>query len=501
MTRPVGIRWWPAALILALAVLLWGLIRAADTDRQSQVMQSLGVLLLTVLLLLLWVAFLSRLPRRGWWTLGLIALLVGFGTLFRIVGVDGDLMPILEWRFQSEVAAPDVGRASAVDIEPTGHDFPQALGPQRDSRVDLQLVDDWKASPPQELWRQPVGPGWAGFAVVGQLAVTHSQSGDEEVVLALDLATGEPRWSFSYPARYDTTVGGVGPRTVPTIAAGRVFALGGTGVLTALDLASGEKLWQRAVVDEAVLPDWGKSGAPLVLDDVVVVSPGGEGQSLAAYEIEDGELRWSAGSDLPSYSSPTLLELDGVEQIVVFNQTSVVGHDPLSGELLWRHPVPEYQPNVTNPIALDHDSFLVSTGYGIGSRRLQVQGGGEATWSVTEEWTSTRLKSKFANLILEQGVLYGLDDGVLAAVDPTNGERLWKRGRYGHGQLLLVKDLLLVQTEKGELVLLSVTAQGAEERARYQVFSGKTWNPPALAGDVLLVRNDEEAVALRLPSL
>src|SRR4029450_11586507 len=184
---------------------------------------------------------------------------------------------------------------------------------------------------------------------------------------------------------------------------------------------------------------------------------------------------------------------------------------------------PSGQPNVTMPVALGPDRLLASVGYGVGSKayRIAERGGarqatpgwgGEGVVSkacrsaesggalqATLEWESPRLKSKFANLIVQGGFVYGLDDGVLTCIDPATGERRWKSGRHGHGQLLLVGSLLLVQTEDGELGLVDPSPDGYRERPRSPPRSGKTGTPPALAGALLVVRNDREAAAYELP--
>jgi outer membrane protein assembly factor BamB len=277
--------------------------------------------------------------------------------------------------------------------------------------------------------------------------------------------------------------------------------MGATGLLNALDLSTGRRLWSRDVPAEngAALPEWGKSCSPLFVDGRVVVSAGGaNGRSLVAYDAATGEPAWSAGSDGSSYSSPVVLDLAGRAQIVILNQRSIAGHDPHSGTVLWEHPFPGQQPNVTAPIALSRDTLLASVGYGVGSKAysLSSASGGLAPRLA---WESPRLKSKFANLVLHGGFVYGLDDGVLTCIDPASGDRRWKGGRYGHGQILLVGELLLVQTEEGEIVLVEPRPDAHRELTRFAILDGKTWNPPALAGRLLVVRNDREAAAYELP--
>jgi outer membrane protein assembly factor BamB len=323
------------------------------------------------------------------------------------------------------------------------------------------------------------------------------------MVVAYDLATGEILWTHSDPERYETTIAGIGPRATPTIDGDRVYTLGATGILNALDLATGERLWRRDIVEDndTVNPEWGRSGSPLVLDDVVIVSAGGTGgRSLVAYDRETGEPVWSEGDDFCGYSSPYPTTLAGVAQILIFNRGSVVAHDPRSGEALWTFPWPPEQPNVAQPLPLPGDRLLVSSGYGIGSKLLRVVRRGEDGLGAELIWESPRLKAKFTNPVFHDGYVYSLDDGTMVCLDPETGERRRKRGRYGHGQVLLVDDLLIVTTEKGDVVLVEPDPGEHVELARITAVDGRLWNPPALAGRYLLVRNDREAVCYELPT-
>ena len=521
-------------LALAATAAIWLI---GDASGQERTTNTGAVAILTVALLALWLAFLSRLRWRVR-LVGLagVALAAGvFGALFRIRGVTGDLVPVFEsrWTEHSDSmpplptvpeaipspsptpppsstvpaasASPSPSPAASAATPPPARDlpsFPQFHGPGRDATVaGPRLARDWRIRPPRARWRQAVGEGWSGFVLADGVAVTQEQRGPDERVVAYDSVNGRPLWSHGDPVRYATTIAGVGPRATPAIDGGRVFTMGATGVLNALDLATGRRLWTHDVLAEndATSPDWGKSVSPLVVDGLVIVSAGGAGgRSLVAYDATSGARAWAAGSDRSSYSSPLLLTLAGRRQVVILNQGSVAGHDPATGALLWEHPFPSGQPNVTAPLPLGSDRLLVSVGYGIGSKSYRIAANGSAM-NATMEWESPRLKSKFGNLVRHDGSVYGFDDGVLTCIDPASGERRWKDGRYGHGQLLLASGLLIVQTEEGEIVLVEPSSSGLRELTRFQALEGKTWNPPALAGRLLLVRNDREAAAYELP--
>ncbi len=501
LRRPV--RWWPvvAILVLALAALVWSW-GFGDRIRQQRVTLTFPVVILTAMLLLAWFLFFSRLRPRVR-LLGFAAV-AGLGVLLaatvRISGVTGDLVPILSWRWSRGLEAAPEPEAGAGATG--GRAYPQFLGPGRDATLSgVGLARDWRARPPVEVWRRRVGEGWSSFAIAGDLAITQEQRGSEELVVAYRLSTGDVVWSHSDEARYERTIAGIGPRATPTIAGDRVFTLGATGIVNGLDLATGERLWSRDLVAElrAGIPEWGKSCSPLVVDGRVVVSAGAKGASLAAYDAETGELAWKGGSDRSGYASPILATLAGVPQIVIFNHASVAAHDPATGEPLWEFGWPATQPNVAQPLPLAGDRLLISAGYGIGAKMLRIERGADGALTAKLLWESPRLKAKFAHYVEHGGYVYGLDDGVLVCLDPESGERCWKSGRYGHGQLLLVDDLLLIQAEDGSVVLVEPDPSEHRELGRFAAFDRKTWNNPALAGPYLLVRNDREAALYELP--
>lgn len=504
----LGRRWiFPVGLAgLWLAAVAWSRLAAGATGQQRN-----GVLLastaVALLLLVLWFALFSGLPRRV--RLGGAALVVAAvglaAALLEIRGVTGDFVPIVAFRWASGEAVPPAAAAGGTagsEAVPAAS-YPGFLGQRRDATVaGVHLARDWGTQPPREVWRRPVGPGWSSFAVVNGIAVTQEQRGPQEAVVAYRLADGSLLWEHSDEARYDTVIAGVGPRATPTVADGRVYTLGATGLLNALDLTTGRRLWWRDIVRDAGAgqPEWGRSCSPLVLDGLVVVSAGGpEGRSLLAYHRDTGELAWAGGDDDAGYSSPFAARLAGRKQVVIFNRSSVAAHDPGDGHLLWSFDWPSGQPNVSQPVVLPGDRLFVSSGYGIGAKLLRITGDGDGGLRPQLLWESRRLKAKFANVVFHEGYLYGLDDGVLVCLDPATGERCWKRGRYGHGQLLLVDDLLLVQAESGEVVLVDPDPSGLRELGRFEALSEKTWNHPVLVGPYLLVRNHREAACFELP--
>ncbi len=435
--------------------------------------------------------------------LAVVSLLGAAAGLFRIRGVSGDLLPILEPRWRRvPMAAPRTLPAAAATAFRAQDDFPQFLGPERTGVLPGPAPDtEWLLHPPEVMWRRPVGAGWSGFAVVGARALTLEQLDDEEKLTCYDLANGASVWSLGEACRYKTTIAGEGPRSTPTVVAGRVYVLGALGSLRCVDLVTGRLLWRRSIREELGVgqPEWGFSGSPLVVDGQVIVGGGGgEGRALVAFDAVTGERRWATGNEGSSYGSPFPAVLDGVPQVLVFGHRSLVAHHPGDGHVLWEQPWGSGQPLVAVPVLAGPDRVMVTAGYGVGAELFSVRHAADGAWAVRSEWTSKRLKAKFANSVRFGNMVVGLDDGILVAVHLSDGRLLWKEGRYGHGQGVVAGGVLLLMSESGELVGLRPDPSGPHETGRFAVLSGKTWNPVALAGERLLVRNDLEAVCLRL---
>lgn len=408
----------------------------------------------------------------------------------------------------AEPAAAKAGdAAAAVPAAPAAEspapEWPGFRGPARDGVVrGTRIATDWEANPPLELWRQPVGPGWSSFAVRGGRIYTQEQRGEEELVSCYRLADGEPVWRHSDPVRFWESNGGAGPRATPTLSGDRVYSFGATGILNALDAADGRVAWSRDVAADTdrKVPTWGFAGSPLVVDSLVIVAAAGD---LAAYDIATGEPRWFGPDSGWGYSSPHLVTLDGIAQILLLNGTGAIALAPVDGKVLWQYAWPG--DGIVQPVVLAGNDVLIGTGSGLGSgtgigvRRVSlVQNAGE--WAAEARWTSRGLKPYFNDFVVHAGHAFGFDGSILACIRLEDGERQWKGGRYGHGQLVLLpgQDLLLVLSEKGELALVRALPEQFDEIARFPALSGKTWNHPVLVGDILLVRNGEEMAAYRV---
>jgi outer membrane protein assembly factor BamB len=469
-------------------------------------------------------------PRRA--TMAAVILFAcGVWTLVRMDGISGDHDARFSWRWakspeerllaqvvtkETPAPPPAVPAAAAPRQEPVDDvrtapavhtsapaavtaavEWPGFRGPHRDGLTrGVRIATDWSASPPVEMWRRPIGPGWSSFAVRGDFIYTQEQRGDDEVVACYRAGTGAPVWAHRDAARFFESNAGAGPRGTPTLSGDRVYSFGATGIVNTLDATSGALIWSRnAAADaEVEVPYWGFSSSPLVVGDVVIVAVSGR---LAGYDVATGKPRWLGPTGAGSYSSPQLATIDGVAQVVLMGGEGARSVSPADGKLLWEHRwrgLPIVQPAVT-----PDGGLLISASAESGTRRLAV-GHGASGWTVEERWTSTGLKPYFNDFVVHKGHAFGFDARILACIDLRDGSRKWKGGRYGNGQLILLpeQDLLLVLSDDGELALVKATADQFTELARVPAIQGKTWNHPVLVGNVLLVRNSEEMAAFRL---
>lgn len=518
--------WW--ALLTIATVVIWLTDLAQDYKNVSLQIASM----LALGGLSIWTLRSSGLPSPWrWWAAALVWTPVWAISPFGPVQlINNGNTGVADWRWRwapthDETLERAVAALSVrLDWKETDHDYPRFLG--NGYWAEVKAVDieaDWSAHPPKLLWTQPIGAGWSGFAIVGDYAVTQEQRGGQEMVVCYELKSGRVAWSHADEARWDPSgpgaLGGVGPRATPTIHNGRVYTHGATGILNCIDASTGKAIWTHDTLAEfgAENISWGKSDSPLIVDDNVVISVGGlNNNSLVAFNRETGEVAWTAGSHRSSYASPVLAEIGGVRQILVVNENFLTAHDAATGSVLWEHPWDgdsNGNASASQPVPVGDDRIFLSKGYGIQSQLLQVRiapkaaaaekaDGQAEKWSTEVIWSKPVLRTKFGNVVIRDGVLYGIDDIDMDAADLETGTRYWKKRRrpdLGHGQIMLVGDKILVISESGELVLIAAESDKYRELAKLQAIEGVTWNNPALSGKYLLVRNAEEAACFELP--
>lgn len=451
-------------------------------------------------------------PRRRWRVTGAVLLVVLAGAaakwLLRYDGsADGTARPQFRWRWQDQQARAlpkSTITAGDVAMPPGAAPWLRFMGPAGDGVVPApSWSTDWDKHPPREAWRIPVGEGWSGFAVAAGRAVTMEQRGESECVTCYRLTDGALLWLHEEAARFEEGMGGPGPRSTPAIdpERGWVFTLGANGALHAFDLATGGLQWRREVFADSKTRNltYAKASSPLLHDGRVIVSAGKGSVSLCAYRMEDGQLLWTGGSESSAYASPVIRYLAGRSHLVNVNETSVTGHDPASGDVLWRFDWPGGLPKVGQPVPAGPDRLLVTAGYAMKSHLLEIKSARDGGFQVRPIWSGSVPRTKFSSASVAGDHLYAIDEGTLVCARLDTGVRVWRAGRYGYGQHLLCEpDLLLIQTEPGPVVLVRADPAGLREIARLNALHSKTWNPPTLAGRWLLVRNDREAACYEL---
>lgn len=531
-------RLWPprrvlvtlASLAAAIALVRGGGLQPVAGDVVDQAVRNIITLILgfsglvSLLVWFVWQSGHSRRAKRAV-ALGLLGAVALGCAAIRIERVSGDLVPEFAWRWRPSrdrllpqatplpaTAAPGDAAATPWANDPPWLAFPRFLGPAGTAGIDEFAIPS-AATDYIEQWRRPIGAGWSGFVVCGDHAVTLEQRGDEEVIACYGVKTGAPEWSVAVAGRHETVLGGVGPRSTPTIRDGVVYATGATGWLHAIDGATGKVLWRKNVVDDlgidaaahAAAVAWGRAGSPLVTTELVIVPGGGPLEppatapavSLAAYDRVTGERRWKAGTEQISYVTPELRTVAGREVVLAVNESRVAAYDPADGRELWGFAWPGHSNSdatCSQPHVLDGDRILISKGYGVGAAVFERDAAAGDAVTFRKAWSQPgMLKTKFTNVAIHEGHAYGLSDGILECVRVADGVRRWKGGRYGQGQVLRVCDLLVVQAESGEVVFVECTPAGHRVRGRLAALSGQTWNNPCVAWGHLLVRNAEEA--------
>lgn len=512
LSRVKGLmRWLPP-------LMYFGAIGTAIAE-YPEAMMLLHIIFCVVTATSLWLLSTIFTSRLGWSAtrasvLGSQALAILLIVGVRIDGASADLMPELSWRWQKtpeQLAMEQRGSATNITIAPlviTSADWAQFRGPNQDSKiVGATIRTDWDKTPPKELWRKRVGPGWGTFSAVGDFLFTQEQRGGNEAIVCLKAATGEEAWSYETPSRFEEAISGVGPRGTPTVVDGSVFAFGALGKLTRLDARDGKKIWEIDVpkATETAPPKqfWGFASSPYVVDGLVIVFTNGglTGKGTAAFKVSDGSLVWAAGIGTHGYCTAQRVTLAGVDQLLMASDKGLESFEIATGKIFWTHKWPTPANRSNQPMMLGNDELLLSTGYGVGTRRLKVTKAGEE-WTISQVGSDSRhLKPYYNDAVLHQGLVYGFDDKAFVCYDPATGRRTWSAGtRYGFGQVLLLADqnLLIVMAENGTVALVETNGQDFVEKTSFKALNKKTWNHPVINRGRLYVRNAEEMACFEL---
>lgn len=463
----------------------------------------------TVITLVVTIPFAWR--TRKWLLAIVLILCAGVFCAQRVDEIGGDLYPVVSWRWQmtgaqrsENIGAPTIQQTAELPDVITPDDWCDFLGQGRKNTVtNLTFSTDW-STPPREVWRQPIGPGWSSFIGVGDYLFTQEQRGEAELVTCYRADTGAPVWQQGETVLFDDAMG-LGPRATPVFHEGRLYTQGATGLLQCLDAATGELLWKRQLTEDGDtgIPAFAFASSPLVVDGLVVAfTAGSEGKSVIAYHRETGEIAWSTGPKDDGYASPQLSTVVDTPQILITSNFGMQGIAAENGTVLWKHAWDiERNPRCVQP-AVWKGEYVLFGGTGTSGSRLLHVTRTDDSWNVEEAWSQKKFGPYFNNGILYRDNYYGYDDVRLACIAIETGERAWTGDRYG-GQLIFIEamEMLLVLSERGDLALVRAVPDRFEEVARFKALYGKTWNHPIIHHGKLYVRNSEEAVCFELPGL
>jgi len=396
-------------------------------------------------------------------------------------------------------------------------DWPQWGGPRRDFTSDARgLASSWPAAGPKQLWSRALGDGYSGVAVSdGKLYTMYREAArmwqigkaDQDVVVALDAGTGKTLWEYRYDAPHGAKMGmenGPGPHATPLVLGSRVYAVGVMAVLNCLDARTGKLLWSHDLYKEYGAPVRGRgySSSPIAYKRTVILPVGGPGQSLMAWNQDDGSVVWKKGDLDWGPSSPLIINVDGQDQIVFFGANEVAGFDPGNGDLLWTHPhKTQWGLNIATPAWGEGNILVVSSAYNGGTRAIKLTRNGNKT-TAQQLWFDNRMRVHFGTLVRIGDYAYGssgdFGPGFLAAVDVRTGNIAWRDRSFAKANFVYADGKLIVVDEDGNLGLATVSPDGLKVLAKAPVLQSNAWTAPSLSGTRLYVRDRKSILALDL---
>jgi outer membrane protein assembly factor BamB len=398
--------------------------------------------------------------------------------------------------------------AQAGNAPAAADDWPQWGGPHRDFKSDVKgLPPEWPEGGPRRVWSRPLGDGYSSIAAEGGNLFTMYRRDKQEVVIALDAASGKTLWEYGYDAPFSSEYileQGPGPRATPLVTADFVFASGATGILTCLDKKTGKKIWSHDLIKEfnGTVRVRGYSCSPLAWKNTVIMMVGGKGNAIMAFNQKDGAVVWKKHDFANSPSSPLLINVDGQPQLVAFMFNEVVGINPDDGELLWSHPhTTDYGLNISTPVWGEGNLLFFTSAYGGGSRVIKLTRQNKQT-KVEELWFHRRMRVHFSNCVRIGDTIYGstgdFGPSPFAAVNVRTGDLLWRDRNIAKASFIYADGRFIIVDEDGNLALASPASGGLKIHSKVPLLASNAWTAPTIAGNKLYVRDRKDILALEL---
>lgn len=384
----------------------------------------------------------------------------------------------------------------------------QWAGPTRDFHVPARpIAKVWPAEGPKILWRRSLPFGSSSVAVDHNRLFTMHRDGEQEVVLALDRATGRTVWEYKYPAAFLKGMNmntGPGPHATPLVVGDRIYTAGVNGKLHCLDKKTGRVLWVRGLIEEmgGSVMLRGYSNSPLHYRDTVIVMVGGKGHTIAGLDLKTGATRWQGGDFGNSQSSPVLIQVDGQEQVACVVEKAVAGFDPRNGRLLWSHAHENRGGDITSTLLWGPDNLLFFSGaYQGGSRTLELRVENGAT-RVKELWFHRQMRVHHSNLMRIGDYVYGPNGdfgGTLyMCTNIRTGEIKWRERSMVRANAVMVGQQVVMLDEEGMLYLADLSPEGLRVTSKFKLLENLAWTPPSIAGTRLYARDRKSIVAVEL---
>lgn len=388
-----------------------------------------------------------------------------------------------------------IGLSFLISAPLIAQNWPQWRGPNRDGAITAFNEPSAWPERLRQQWKVEVGLGYATPLLVGDRIYMFSRQGEEEVMQALDAASGKTIWRTAYPAPFQvfaaTARHGAGPKSTPAFANGRLFSMGMSSIVTAYDAATGKQLWQKPATPKQ--PMYHTAMSPVVDGNNVIIHTGGPDETaLSAYDVATGAVRWEWKGDSPAYGSPIVVDMGGTRQVVTFTHQNLVGISTANGALLWSRPFTTPSNTTAQTPVLYKDS-IIQAGREAGITRFRAFQRDDK-WVTENMWATKEVSLQMSNAVEINGVLYGLshlNSGQYFALDLENGQVIWRSDPRQAENAAIVRagDTIFALESDAELVVMKANKTGFNPLRRYEVAMGETWTQPAISGNRFFVKD------------